>query len=95
MQSDHLREPTVTLQQEKRALLEKQLHISKDDHTEEEVHSFKESIINASDVIASGSEHGRVDPKLVEHAINTEDHPPIKQASRRVHFAVRGELSKF
>ena len=54
----------------------------------------QECILNASDVFSGGSEHGRVDPKLVEYAINTGDHPPIKQASRRLPFAVWGEVSK-
>ena len=80
--------------QRKRAQLENQLHISPDGRTEQEVASLQECILNSSDVFAVGSEHGRVDPKIVEHSINTGDHPPIKQASRRVPFAVRGEVTK-
>ena len=80
--------------QQRRTQLEDQLHISRESRTEEEVASLKQCILNASDIFADGSEHGRVDPKLVEHTITTGDHPPIKQASRRVPFAVRGEVTK-
>ena len=91
-------QPVATLsdkaQQQKRALLDRQLCISRDGHTEEEVAVLKECPLKACDVFAVGPEQGRVDPNLVEHTINTGDHPRIKQASRRVPFAVRGEVSK-
>ena len=72
--------------------MENQLHISADGRTEQEVASLRECTLNSSDVFAVESEHRRVDPKIVKHSINTGDHPPIKQASRRVTFAVRGEM---
>ena len=80
--------------QQKRAQLENQLHISTDGHTEQEVASLRDCILHSSDIFAVGSEHGTVDSKIAEHSINTGDHPPIKQASRRVPFALRGEVMK-
>ena len=74
--------------------LENQLHISPDGHTQQELVSLRECILNSPDVFAVGSEHGRVDPNIAEHRINTEDHPPIKQASRRVSFALRAKVTK-
>ena len=80
--------------QQKRAQLENQLHICTDDHTEQEAAALRERILNSPDAFAVGSEHRKVNPKIAEHSINTGDHPPIKQTSRRVPFALRGEVTK-
>ncbi len=74
--------------------MDNQLHICTEGHTEQEIALLQECILNSHNVFAVGSEHGRVDSKIAEHSINTGDHPPIKQVSRRVPFALGGEVTK-
>ena len=79
--------------QEKRSRLESQLNICEEGRTPQEITSIKECILNATDVFATTKgERGKVD--TVEHKIETGNHPPIKQPSRRVPFSVRGEIHK-
>ena len=82
-----------TIDQEKRSRLESQLHICEEGRTPQEITTMKECILNAADVFATTkAERGEVD--TVEHKIETGNHPPIKQPSRRVPFSVRGEIHK-
>ncbi len=53
---------------------------------------MRECILGAVDVFAVGEERGEV--KLVEHKIETGEHPPIKQASRRIPYAYGGEITR-
>ena len=80
-----------TIDQEKRSRLESQLHICEEGCTQQEIPSMKECILNAADMFATTkAERGEVD--TIEHNIETGNHPPIKQPSRRVPFSVRGEI---
>ncbi len=76
----------------RREILEAQVKIAEDDRTQELVESLRECVFEAADVFAVGDERGEVE--LAEHRIQTGDYPPIKQPSRRVPHALRGEITK-
>lgn len=79
--------PEDAVDYRKLARLESQLRICEEGHAKQEFASLKECIFQAVDVFATTKvEQGKVD--MVEHRIETGDHPPIKQPSRRIPFAV-------
>lgn len=70
-----------------------QLNICEEGQTLQDITAIKERILDAADVLATTqAEQGEVG--IVECKIETGNHPPIKQPSRRVPFSVMGEMNK-
>ena len=68
--------------------LEEQLHLLEDGLSSEELTQLKELLHLAEDVFAlNDSKLGHT--SLVQHRVDTGDHPPVKQLPRRLPFSRR------
>ena len=73
--------------------LSEQLHIDGDHLTKEEQELVHSLIQEYQDVFSQGPlDMGSTD--LIAHAINTESHPPIKKAARRIPFVLRQKVEE-
>ena len=78
---------------ERQKLLAALLHFDKDNLTNSQVNLLTDHIMSYHDVFAL-QDHKRGEVEKVTHAIDTQDHPPIYQPSRRIPFAQRKEMLK-
>ena len=78
---------------ERQKLLAALLHFDKDNLTNSQVQLLTDHIMSYHDVFAL-QDHERGKVEKVTNAIDTQDHPPIYQPSRRIPFAQRKEMLK-